>query len=90
MKSPDGLFTKSSQSMLVIAVIARVGFVAGTSILIAIFGFPFFVFVLVAELTKLIPFFSKVVINSSVCEISEFVSSESPQFSAQQQGTYFP
>jgi len=69
--------------MLVMAVMALVGLVAGTSILIAILGFPFFVFALVAELTKLTPFFSNVVITSSVCETSEVVSSESPKFSAQ-------
>lgn len=69
--------------MLVIAVIARVALVAGRSILIAILGFPFFVFVLVAEFTKFTPFLSKLAIISSVCEISEFVSSDSPKLSAQ-------
>jgi hypothetical protein len=64
--------------MEVTAVIALVGVVAGISILIAILGFPFFVFTLVAEFTKFTPFFANVDITSSICEISEFVSSDSP------------
>jgi hypothetical protein len=75
MKSPApsflGLLTKSSHNIDVTAVIVRVGVVAGMSILIAILGFPFFVFVLVAELMKLIPFFSSAAMISSVCESVE-------------------
>ena len=78
-----GLFTKSSHNTEVTAVIARAGAVAGISILQAILGFPFFFFVLIAEFTKFTPFFSSAVIISSVREIAELVSSDSPKLSAQ-------
>jgi hypothetical protein len=59
-------------------VIVRVGAAAGMPILIAILGFPFFVFFLVAEL---MPSLSSAAMISSICESAD-VSFDSLALSA--------
>lgn len=86
MNSPGpsflGLFTKSSQSIDVTAVMVRVGVVFGISILMATFGLPFLVLPLVAPLMKLTPFFSSAAIASPLCVISVGVVLDSAKHSA--------
>ena len=63
--------------MDVTADIVRVGVVAGISILIAIFGFPFFVFDRTSDPMKFTPFRSNAAITVSVSGVCPGVSSNS-------------